>query len=252
MKKPILQIGNPVLESLSKEVKFPLDKKTKLLLQDLKDTAKSVGEKGAGLSAPQIGNDLRMAICRRVDIEELVLRLNKKSLIKNGNLPAMIEKIKILAKDLPENTHVLLDDNLENAAKYFDQNVGENFTKADIKHIFKEADDVLWLTIINPELTKENNYDTIYWEGCLSVGLGKSALYGPVGRTEKISFEYYDEEGNKKMLDTRDYFAHVILHEVDHLDGILFLSRIENIENIWKSGDLDEYIKIHKKYPESK
>jgi peptide deformylase len=57
-------------------------------------------------------------------------------------------------------------------------------------------------------------------------------------------------KGEKIKMRTSNYFAHAILHEIDHLNGVLFISLVDNIKNIWKSGELDEYIKLHKKYPD--
>ena len=77
-------------------------------------------------------------------------------------------------------------------------------------------------------------------------------MYAPVARTEIITFTYFDTDGQKHEMKTKNYFAHVVLHEIDHMEGVLFLSRVDNIENIWKAEELDNYIKAHKKYPEIK
>ncbi|RJR28319.1 peptide deformylase [Candidatus Microgenomates bacterium] len=59
-------------------------------------------------------------------------------------------------------------------------------------------------------------------EGCLSL----PHYYGPIGRSEKITINYLNEEG-KKITETFVGFpAHIIQHEIDHLNGILFIDHI--------------------------
>lgn len=76
--------------------------------------------------------------------------------------------------------------------------------------------------IINPRLlshSTETNFDE---EGCLSI----PGEYGKVERWSSIEVEYRDEKNNiqKRILDNFD--ARVMLHEIDHLDGILFVDRM--------------------------
>lgn len=59
-------------------------------------------------------------------------------------------------------------------------------------------------------------------EGCLSV----ESCRGIVKRPQKIEIEYFDRMGKKHNLKAEDYFARVILHEMDHLDGILFIDKM--------------------------
>ncbi|HEC66644.1 MAG TPA: hypothetical protein ENI23_15315, partial [bacterium] len=91
-----------------------------------------------------------------------------------------------------------------------------------------------------------------FWEGCLSIGVGKDSLYGPVTRSRKLEVEYLDRKGKKKKKKFTDFMSHVIQHEVDHLNGVLFLSHIKKPENVWKSLDLDKYLKEHKEFPKTR
>ncbi len=58
-------------------------------------------------------------------------------------------------------------------------------------------------------------------EGCLSV----PGLYGRVPRRERVRIEAYDTHGRKFTLDAQNSLAHVIQHEMDHLEGILFVDK---------------------------
>ena len=245
MVRKIIQIGNEVLVKKSRELSFPLSNEDKNLITDLLDTARSVGDKAAGLSAPQLGVNKRVAFCRRIDVEELITKLNDQKYI-----PLDFDIVSA-TKKLISNNNVLVEANIEKAVSLLNlSKVEKKVTKPELTLMFNKADDLLWLCIINPVVTYENDYETIYWEGCLSVGIGKNALYAPIPRTEVIDFEYFNMKGEKITMRTSNYFAHAILHEIDHLNGVLFISLVSNIKNIWKSGELDTYIKEHKKYPD--
>lgn len=74
---------------------------------------------------------------------------------------------------------------------------------------------------VNPVLLSSEG-ECLDNEGCLSVG----DCRGIVKRPEKIEIEYFDRYGEKHNLKAEGYFARVILHEMDHLDGILFTDKM--------------------------
>lgn len=77
------------------------------------------------------------------------------------------------------------------------------------------------LEIINPTFLKQE--DEIEWEeGCLSV----PDFYENVKRFGKISVAYKDRFGNDKILQAQDFLAVAIQHEMDHLNGILFVDKL--------------------------
>lgn len=80
--------------------------------------------------------------------------------------------------------------------------------------------------IINPKIISRSE-ELIYvgeGEGCLSVN---REVDGIVPRNARITLEYYDFEGNKKTIRAREDLAIAFQHEIDHLDGILFVDRID-------------------------
>ena len=81
---------------------------------------------------------------------------------------------------------------------------------------------------INPVITKRSwakNWDE---EGCLSV----PKTFGEVRRNKKITCIFYDKDGKKRKIEVEDLFARIIQHEIDHLDGILFIDKAENIKKV--------------------
>ena len=78
------------------------------------------------------------------------------------------------------------------------------------------------MVMINPVITASEGSQT-GWEGCLSVP-GKS---GQVTRPQKVTAEFTDLEGNLVTLEAEDFLARAVCHELDHLDGHLYVEKVE-------------------------
>lgn len=81
------------------------------------------------------------------------------------------------------------------------------------------------LVFINPSIKKISSKKVKDVEGCLSV----RGIYGEVVRPEKVTIEYFDNLGNKKIRGASGLFARVIQHEMDHLNGILFIDKAKKL-----------------------
>jgi len=81
--------------------------------------------------------------------------------------------------------------------------------------------------LINPEITGKSWAREIEEEGCLSV-LNEQGeiIYAPVERYKKVTCVYLDEKGQKQKIRAEKILARILQHEIDHLDGILFIDRI--------------------------
>ncbi|WP_081180770.1 peptide deformylase [Colwellia sp. PAMC 21821] len=78
--------------------------------------------------------------------------------------------------------------------------------------------------IINPEILNTHDEQELGWEGCLSVK-GKRAL---VPRYSSIDVNYLDETGIMHNQTLTGFLARIFQHELDHLDGITFIERLDN------------------------
>jgi peptide deformylase len=81
------------------------------------------------------------------------------------------------------------------------------------------------LKLINPELLWVSDDDFKYEEGCLSL----PEQYAEVERPRAIRLKHLDERGEERELEAEGLLATCIQHEMDHLDGILFVDRISAI-----------------------
>ncbi len=81
------------------------------------------------------------------------------------------------------------------------------------------------LTLINPVITSKSLTKEWDEEGCLSV----PNTFGRVKRHKKIRCQFLTVDGKNKRLEARGLLARVIQHEIDHLDGILFIDKAKDI-----------------------
>lgn len=78
--------------------------------------------------------------------------------------------------------------------------------------------------LINPEVIRTEGKVTKDYEGCLSV----PEIYGLVGRPHKAKIKAQLENGQEVRLKADGYLARVLMHEIDHLNGILFIDHIKD------------------------
>jgi peptide deformylase len=81
------------------------------------------------------------------------------------------------------------------------------------------------IVLVNPRIKSAEGTQTPR-EGCLSV----PDLLGNVQRFEHVSVEAIDENGNEKLIESSGFEALALQHEIDHLNGRLFLDRISNLK----------------------
>ena len=92
------------------------------------------------------------------------------------------------------------------------------------------------LYLFNPVITKREG-KTTYNEGCLSV----PTYFETVERSNYIELEYIDLEGKKQILKTDGLLAICIQHEIDHLDGKLFIDRLSPVKSARVKAKIKKY-----------
>ncbi|PIQ91597.1 MAG: peptide deformylase [Parcubacteria group bacterium CG11_big_fil_rev_8_21_14_0_20_39_22] len=84
------------------------------------------------------------------------------------------------------------------------------------------------LVFINPVITKKSKETEFFEEGCLSVRYA----YGKIKRHKKVTLVAYDETGKKTTRGASGLLAEIFQHEVDHLNGTLFIDNAKDIQEI--------------------
>jgi len=92
---------------------------------------------------------------------------------------------------------------------------------------YPDADAVPKTVLINPDITILTHEMDSDWEGCLSV----PGMRGLVPRSTRIRYSGLDQQGEKIEREVSGFHARVVLHECDHLDGIIYPQRIENLSD---------------------
>ena len=82
--------------------------------------------------------------------------------------------------------------------------------------------------IFNPQITVLDKELQGFWEGCLSV----PGLRGYVERPRKVKIDYLDENAEERTIEVEDFLATVFQHELDHLIGMLYVDRMEDVSTL--------------------
>ena len=117
-------------------------------------------------------------------------------------------------------------------------------SEEELKELQRSA--VPFHVIINPKLTLLGNESARFFEGCLSVE-GYQAI---VDRALNVRVECLNERGEEKTIDAHGWYARILQHEIDHLNGTLYIERMktrtlstsENMLRYWHNQTIDEVL----------
>ena len=120
-----------------------------------------------------------------------------------------------------------------------------------VREDMSNKDNATFVPLINPVVIKTEGKIIEDYEGCLSV----PSVYGKVGRPYKARIKAVTENGEEVRLKATGFLARTLLHEIDHLNGVLFIDHIKDQTDAFyklnDKGDLeplnyDKYIKNNK------
>ncbi len=97
---------------------------------------------------------------------------------------------------------------------------------------------VLLTVLINPKISSRSKNLIEGWEGCLSI----PDMRGLVPRNASLVCEAVDRNGKSIKIEAADFFARVIQHEYDHLQGNVYLDRMTNMKSL---THLNEFARFH-------
>lgn len=99
---------------------------------------------------------------------------------------------------------------------------------------YPDVEPVPQTVLINPEIDYLDDTRVKGWEGCLSI----PGMRGLVPRFQHIRYRGYDAMGERIEREAHGFHARVVQHEVDHLDGILYPYRIEDLREFGFNSEL--------------
>lgn len=140
-------------------------------------------------------------------------------------------RLREVSKELPEAEIIALADLADSMAKTMVANEGIGLAAPQIGRtirliVVNTADGPIALA--NPVIIKESLLSDWGEEGCLSI----PKVFGDVKRKKAIRCQFTDITGKSRTIDARGLLARVIQHEIDHLNGILFIDKAKNIHEI--------------------
>jgi peptide deformylase len=92
--------------------------------------------------------------------------------------------------------------------------------------VTKEGEEKQPLVFINPKVVRSSEERSVYEEGCLSI----PDYYAEVERPAAITVEYVDREGKEQAVEAEGLLATCLQHEIDHLNGVLFIDYISKLK----------------------
>jgi peptide deformylase len=102
---------------------------------------------------------------------------------------------------------------------------------------YPDAPEIPLTVVINPVVTLLTSDMEDGWEGCLSV----PEMRGIVPRYSAVRLQAYDRDGQRMDLTAKDFFARVIQHETDHLNGIVYLDRMKDLSTLSYLAEWNKY-----------
>ncbi|MGD2183657.1 peptide deformylase [Lusitaniella coriacea] len=98
---------------------------------------------------------------------------------------------------------------------------------------YPDAPEMEPTAMLNPSILSHGEERVKGWEGCLSV----PGFRGLVPRYERIEVEYWDRQGRRNVRELSGFIARIFQHELDHLNGILFIDRAESPQDLVSEED---------------
>ena len=142
----------------------------------------------------------------------------------------LLRQISKPVKSVGQNEQRLMDDMLE--TMYEANGIGLAAIQVGVPKriivmdICKEKNKKEPLYFVNPIIKNKNPLKATYEEGCLSV----PNQFAEIDRPSKCDVEYLDYKGNKQLLKAEGLLATCIQHEMDHLEGILFIDYLSKLK----------------------
>ena len=141
-----------------------------------------------------------------------------------------LKKVSEPVKAVDERIRTLMDDMLETMYQapgigLAAPQVGE-LKRIIVLDIAREGEEPQPLRLVNPEVVWVSDDDAVYNEGCLSV----PEHYADVARPAQCRVRYLDHEGKAKEIEAEGLLATCLQHEIDHLEGVLFIDHLTSLK----------------------
>lgn len=156
-------------------------------------------------------------------------------------------------REINDETHQIIDDMVELSRAWENEHpyelsaamaapqIGVNQRIIIVRDDLDDKENNNFTALINPEVIRTEGRTIKEQEGCLSV----PEIYGMVGRPSKVKIKALLEDGHEVRIKATGYLARTLLHEIEHLDGILFIDHIRDERNaFYRINDHGDLVSI--------
>lgn len=152
---------------------------------------------------------------------EVIIKMMKKA------LDSQEDGVAIAAPQIGENLRIFVVS--KRIFEIMEEEKSKSRSKREnLENFEKEGLDYTDMVFINPVILKQSKKKSLVEEGCLSVRW----LYGKVERYDKTLVRAYDENGQIFTMGGSGLMSQVFQHEIDHLDGVLFIDKAKNLKEV--------------------
>jgi peptide deformylase len=156
--------------------------------------------------------------------------------ILTADEPILREKTKRVA-EFDASLHRLLDDLLETMREAPGIGLAANQVGVPLQVAVIEIEGKV-TELINPKLVRQSG-SVVDWEGCLSI----PGFVAEVERAEKVTVKARDRNGKEFRVKGDELLGRALQHEVDHLNGVLYIDYLESLEELVRVSEASDTVK---------
>lgn len=153
--------------------------------------------------------------------------------ILTADQPILRERTKRVSSFDP-SLHRLLDDMLETMRDAPGVGLAANQVGVPLQVAIIEVDNRI-TELVNPRIVRTGG-EQLDWEGCLSI----PGYVAETGRFAKVTVKARDRHGREFRVKGEELFARALQHEIDHLNGVLYIDHLESLEELVRVSEHDE------------
>jgi len=175
----------------------------------------------AVLEVAKLGNPVLRERAEPVDLEELTA---------SGE-----NQLQIFIDDLIDTMRV--EDGVGIAAPQVSRSIQLLIVECADNDRYPNQENIPITVFVNPVITRFSEATVSFWEGCLSL----PDLRGLVPRSREVTVEAWSRDGKKMVVEAHGFFAVVLQHEIDHLQGKVFLDRMTDLTQLAYNEEFATY-----------
>ena len=135
---------------------------------------------------------------------------------------------------LDESIQALIDDMIETMGENYGAGLAAPQVGKALRLVVLQTPEIEPFALINPQIVKRSGEMEV-GEGCLSY----PGYMGEIKRSEKVIVKGLDREGKEIRIKGSEFLAQALEHEIDHLNGVLYIDHLESQDKLYRVGPHD-------------